>query len=565
MLDLDYSNLLQIIQPYKVSGREDSSAFLYWYLLNIYRLDIIEVQNIVCDGHGDKGIDGIYINDNEECIDVFQSKIVQKSTKTLGDTQIKEFIGSLNQLETVEGINALISSTGNTQLKNLLVEYKDYFVSSKYTIRGIFITNAEKDSNAKSLLAATSKSVDLQVWDKFSIAQMYVPSEKAIQATSELCFDVFGVEYAEYNVDNRARVVIAPVSATDLVLMDGIHNQQLFDLNLRKSLGKTKVNKDIAKSISTPLEHKLFLLYHNGITIICSKLDTSEKDKIKIQGYSVVNGCQSVSSLFENKNKVTQDLRILTRIIEIAPGSELIPKITRNSNNQNGIKPRDFRSNTAIQVRLQQEINQKYPQYFYEIKRGDNSDERIIIENELAGRILLTFDLREPWLVQRTKKIFDESHHDIFARPAVTAGRIVVLFELYKEIERDLDKIKPRLFCGYQITKFFLLYLIAEVLINDEVGKSFCKSPENFCQTDTHKSNFFKCVHTVLDDLIIDLNAEFEERGGENFDFKATFKSANLLRSLKDAVITSYKKIINRGRTESFSQLWSILSQEHQE
>lgn len=224
MLDLDYSNLLQIIQPYKVSGREDSSAFLYWYLLNIYRLDIIEVQNIVCDGHGDKGIDGIYINDNEECIDVFQSKIVQKSTKTLGDTQIKEFIGSLNQLETVEGINALISSTGNTQLKNLLVEYKDYFVSSKYTIRGIFITNAEKDSNAKSLLAATSKSVNLQVWDKFSIAQMYVPGEKAIQATSELCFDVFGVEYAEYNVDNRARVVIAPVSATDLVLMDGIHN-----------------------------------------------------------------------------------------------------------------------------------------------------------------------------------------------------------------------------------------------------------------------------------------------------------------------------------------------------
>lgn len=566
MLDLDYSSLLQITQPYKVSGREESCSFLYWFLVNIYRLDIIEVQNIVCDGRGDKGIDGIYINENEECIDIFQSKIVQKSTKTLGDTQLKEFIGSLKQLETTEGLESLILSTGNTQLKNLLIEYKDYFVSSRYTIRGIFITNAEKDYNADSLLQATSTSVRLEVWDKSLITQMYVPSEKAIQATSELSFDVFGVDYTEYNVDNIARVVIAPVSAKDLVLMEGIHNQQLFDLNLRKSLGKTKVNKDIAKSISTPLEHKHFLLYHNGITIICSKLDTLEKDKIKIQGYSVVNGCQSVSSLYENRAKITNDLRILTRIIEIEPGSELIPEITRNSNNQNGIKARDFRSNTAIQVRLQQEINRNYPNYFYEIKRGDApASQFIVIENELAGRILLTFDRKEPWLVQRTKKIFDEFHHEIFARPEVTGGRIVVLFELYREIKLDLDKIKPELFRGYQITKFFLLYLLAEVLNTDEVGQEFCRKPENFYQNDIQKNNLFKCIHTILGDLIIDLNAEFKEQGGENFDFKATFKSSKLLRSLTNEVIASYQKVIARERVESFSQLWNKFSQKSQE
>lgn len=562
MLDLDYSNLLQLIQPYKFSGREESSSFLYWFLVNIYRLDLIEVQDIVCDGHGDKGIDGIYINDNEECIDIFQCKIVQKSTKTLGDTQIKEFIGSLKQLETTDGIGSLISSTGNTQLKNLLIEYKDYFISSKYIIRGIFITNAEKDANAESLLEATSASVNLQVWDKSIISQMYVASEKAIPTTSELSFDVFGIDYAEYNVDNLAKVVIAPLSATDLVLMEGINNQQLFDLNLRKSLGKTKVNKDITKSISTPAEHKQFLLYHNGITIICSKLDTSEKDKIIIQGYSVVNGCQSVSSLYENREKVTKDLKILTRIIEITPGSELIPKITRNSNNQNGIKPRDFRSNTAIQVRLQEEINQNYPQYFYEIKRGDYSAGKIVIENELAGRILFTFDIRAPWLVQRTKKIFDESHQEIFARPPVTGSRIVVLFELYREIELDLDKIEPKLFSGYQITRFFLLYLIAEVLTTDEVGKEFCRKPEEFCKNNSQKEKLFKCIHIILGDLIIDLNAEFADKGGENFDFKATFKSAKLLGALKDEIITSYKKIVKRGRTESFSQLWNSLCAE---
>jgi hypothetical protein len=561
MLNLDYTNLIQIVQPYKVPGREEASAFLSWFLVNIYRLEAIEVQNIVCDGRGDKGIDGIYVNENEECIDIFQAKTVQNPGKTLGDTQLKEFVGSLEQLQTVEGLDSIISTTGNTQLKNLLAEYKHLFISSKYTVRGIFVTNAEKDSNAESFLQATSSTTRLEVWDKPLIAQMYVPSEKAIPATSEISFDVFGYDYAEYNVGSTAKVVIAPVAATDLVKMDGIQNQQLFDLNLRKNLEKTKVNKDIAKSISNPSEHSNFLLYHNGITIICDRLDTSEKDRIKIQGYSVVNGCQTVSSLYKNRNQVTQDLRILTRIIRVdASQSGLISRITYNSNNQNGIKARDFRSNTQTQVRLQQEIEQGYPNYFYEIKRGDEPGQRTVIENTLAGQILLAFDLKRPSSVQRYSKIFDDLHQDIFARPEVTGGRIVVLFDLYKEIEQNLVQVKPELFAGYQITKFFLLYLLAEVLSEDEVGKEFCRKPEEFYKDTNQKANLFRCIKTILADLIIDLNAEFQDEGGENFDFKATFKAPNSLRNLANRVIASHKKLIARGRTESFTQLWHTLN-----
>lgn len=561
MINLDYTNLVQVIEPYKIPGREEASAFLSWFLVNIYRLDIIEVQDIVCDGRGDKGIDGIYINENEECIDIFQSKTVQNASKTLGDTQLKEFVGSLNQLETAEGLSSMISTTGNTQLKNLLTECKELFISSKYTIHGIFITNAVKDSNAESFLQATSQTIPLKVWDKPSIAKMYVPSEKAIPATSEIAFDVFGFDCVEYNVGNTAKVVLAPVSAVDLVQMEGIENQQLFDLNLRKDLEKTKVNKDIVKSISNSSEHSNFLLYHNGITIICNRLDTSEKDKVKLQGYSVVNGCQTVSSLYKNRDKVTQALRVLTRIIQVSSEQvDLISKITYNSNNQNGIKARDFRSNTKTQVRIQQDINQDYSDYFYDIKRGDDSGQRIVIENTLAGQILLAFDLKRPWDVQRYGKIFDDLHQEIFARPEVTGGRIVVLFDLYKEIEKDLTKIEPLLFGGYEITKFFLLYLLSEVLSDDEVGKAFCKKPESFYQDLNQKRYLLKCIHIILGDLIIDLNGEFKEAGEDKFDFKATFKAPNLLRSLTNKVIASHKKLIARERAESFSQLWDNLA-----
>lgn len=357
MLNLDYSNLIEIIKPYKTTGRTESAAFLHWFLVNIYRLEKIEVDSIICDSQGDKGIDGIYINDNEGCIDILQSKIVQKDTKTLGDTQLKEFIGSLSQLKTEDGINSLINNTGNTQLKNLLIDNQEKLYSSDYFIRGIFITNASKDSNADDLLQTIPSSIKLEVWDKPEIIRMYVSSDKAIRATSELSFDVFGWDYSDYNVDNVARVIIASVRATEIVKMDGIHNQQLFDLNLRKSLGKTKVNKDIFKSIENQSEHNKFLLYHNGITIICSSLDTFEEDKIKIKDYAVVNGCQSVSCLYAKKDKLTEDLRIIARIIEIKSNSKLISNITYNTNNQDGIKLRDFRSNTETQIRIQEDIN----------------------------------------------------------------------------------------------------------------------------------------------------------------------------------------------------------------
>jgi hypothetical protein len=560
MLDLSYSNLLNLIQPYKVSGRTESTAFLHWFLVNLYRLDPMEVDDIVCDGHGDKGIDGIYINNNEELIDVFQSKIVQRENKTLGDSQLKEFIGSLDQLTTEEGLESLCS-TSNQQLKNLLIEHKETLISSEYSIRGIFVTNADKDSNADSLLDATASSIKLEVWDKYFISQMYVASAKAIRATSELSFDVFGLDYAEYNVDNAAKVVIAPLSATDLVKMEGIHNQQIFDWNLRKNLGRTKVNKDIVKSIADQSEHNLFLLYHNGITIVCNKLDTSEDGKIKIADYAVVNGCQSLSCLYDKKNHVTRDLRILTRIIEVESNSELIPKITYNSNNQNGIKVRDFRSNTATQVRIQREIDKNYPQYFYQIKSGEGSKNCTVIDNKLAGQILLTFDKREPWSIQSNNKIFDELYQTIFARPEVTGGRIVTLFKLYKEIQKDLNNIKPELFSRYQVTTFILLYLLGEALSTDEVGKEFCKKPESFCTTPCEEDNLFKCIHLILGDLIIDLNGEFAERGDKNFDIKKTFKSANSLKELAKEVLTAYQKLVNRGRVASFSQLWENKSQ----
>ena len=269
-----------------------------------------------------------------------------------------------------------------------------------------------------------------------------------------------------------------------------------------------------------------------------------------------VNGCQSVSCLYTKKDKLTEDLRILARIIEIKSDSELISKITYNTNNQNGIKVRDFRSNTDTQIRIQEDINKHYPHYFYQIKTGEKvPNNKTSIDNQLAGRLLLVFDLKEPWSVQGIMKIFEDSHSRVFARPEVTGGRIVTLFKLYTEIIRNIDLVEPKIFQGYQITGFMLFHLVSEVLSQDDLGNQFHKKPEDFCKTSEQEQHLIQSIHTIVKDLIIDLNGEFQEKGGENFDFKKTYKSPKLLRKLTNEVMKAHLKLINRGRIDSFSKL----------
>ena len=170
---------------------------------------------------------------------------------------------------------------------------------------------------------------------------------------------------------------------------------------------------------------------------------------------------------------------------------------------------------------------------------------------------MIAFDIQRPWAVQGIKKIFEDSHAEVFARPEVTGGRIVTLFKLYTEIIKDIEQIEPELFQGYQITKFMLLYLLSEILSQEELGMQFRRKPESFCQTPEQEELLIKSIHTIVKDLIVDLNGEFEDRGGENFDFKKTYKSPKLLKELTSDVLKAYKKLINRGRLDSFSQLMS--------
>ncbi|HEY8993227.1 MAG TPA: hypothetical protein VIM71_00965, partial [Lacunisphaera sp.] len=59
-LDTSYPAIATAFGGHAVKGGTESRAFLAWFLENYWRLDETEVFDAVCDGSGDKGVDGIY-------------------------------------------------------------------------------------------------------------------------------------------------------------------------------------------------------------------------------------------------------------------------------------------------------------------------------------------------------------------------------------------------------------------------------------------------------------------------------------------------------------------------
>ena len=367
MINLTYQNILEYIAPYLAKGRSESASFLIWYFANYIRLDDLDAVDAVCDQSGDKGVDGIYLNTEANTIEVYQSKISQKPGTTIGDKALREFQGTLSQFSTEETLDNLVSSAGDANVAKLInrIGLKGHI--SESDVIGYFVCNSELDQNGKNFL----KGIDnIRFIGSSTLQTRYVSSERDPPHTPPVTFDISGYEVAEYIVDSEHRAIIAPIKASELVSIDGIANQEIFAFNVRGPLGRTQVNRDIAKSIMDTSVHKLFPLFHNGITIIAASVNRTETE-ITAEKYFVVNGCQSLNALYQNSHHLSDDLRVLTKFIQASPSSGLSKRITRFSNNQNGMKARDFKSNNPIQIRLQNEFTKQYPKrFFFEIREG---------------------------------------------------------------------------------------------------------------------------------------------------------------------------------------------------
>jgi restriction endonuclease Mrr len=145
-LDLSYPNILDLFPEHLDPKRTESASFLIWYFENYLRLNTIEAVDSVCDQKGDKGVDGIYINEDANTIEIYQSAISQRKNSTVGDAALKKFAGTLKQFETAAAIENLQRTAGKADVARLVGRLDLVNKVATYDVIGVFVTNVDLDA-----------------------------------------------------------------------------------------------------------------------------------------------------------------------------------------------------------------------------------------------------------------------------------------------------------------------------------------------------------------------------------------------------------------------------------
>ena len=73
-----------------------------------------------------------------------------------------------------------------------------------------------------------------------------------------------------------------------------------------------------------------------------------------------------------------------------------------------------------------------------------------------------------------------------------------------------------------------------------------------------HIQRIEKTTKAILGDLVVDLNAELQEKAetGAPFDYKRELKSPTAVKAVAQQIVPMYEKALRRGRVSSFSEEW---------
>jgi hypothetical protein len=557
---MSFNALLAAIATGKASDQTDSQALLYWFLYNAFLLDETDAADAICDRQNDKGIDGIWSDDETRELYLFQSKYTATEKSGIGDVDLKTFFGAAQFFKNPAAFDAMIGGKIDAKLVALLTRQRvREKIEAKYDLKLVFVSTAAKNQDTIDYLKAVDPDENFYtVRDQTDLLDRLASITRAarIVGTHSLtlpdgCLD--------HKTSGGYRLVLAPVPATDVVAMKGISDRSLFELNARKHLGRTRVNKELEAAIKDKAQHGRFPLFHNGITVICKSIGDPSKGYVDIEDYTVVNGCQSVVTLFDNKKHFDNSLRILARLIEVGDNDALAKDVTYRSNNQNGISLKDLRSNDRIQVALQEQVKAELgTKIFLQIKAGEPGPAGTEnVTNEFAGQCILAFYMGRSYAAHQKFRIFGDDYEDIFRR--ADSWRIYLTTRVFHVAVKALEGSKYQSVAQYSLTRFVFMQCLAGVLQLFTEGTSLMENPKASLQaSEKHVLETLSRISSIMVsdfDRYIETKSAAKDGVESDWDYKSAFKSVTEVRALATEIRTEYEKNVKRHPEDHFAQI----------
>ena len=362
--------------------KKDEWAFNYWVLDKLFYEEEELIEEKIIE-YNDMGIDAYEFYEDTKELFLIQNKYYTDKTKLNINYVKNDFL--------LRGITALENGTYNRseELQNIFDKYKN---DPEFTVYlELYVTNdlvsVEIEEYIKKFNKRNSKYISKVYYLKDIKEKYYGESEQnrkelKVQIKTVNKGTALNINPEAYNLKNiiNAKYVLTPVSNIfEIYKKSKNEGYPIFDKNIREYLGNNKINKKIYNTLMDEKDRNNFFYYNNGITIICDKIGTfkSLKDKnkllqsIEIKNPQIVNGCQTVNSIYEalknsNEMNVEEEYKntfVMVKILEIDRNNfeeeELYNDIVKYNNSQNSINEKNFIANNEIFRRLQVEFEKK--------------------------------------------------------------------------------------------------------------------------------------------------------------------------------------------------------------
>ncbi len=417
-----YNKILEEIKQdyYQQNYSNDGQRFIAWYLRNIHLRDPNQAKYDITDGNNDKQIDAIVVDDDSSSVYVIQGKFI--GSQNVDSEPLREVLSCWVQLKNLDELQ----ENGNEKLKKRLIDISKALEDEYEIIFELLTTASLTDSAKKDLknfqeeLAKNEElSATLNIVDNEELRRRY---DLALERENPLINFTLKLESDKYVSMQVAgtHTITAAIPLKECIKFPGIKDGTLFQKNVRQSLGlNNRVNKSIKSTIYSD-KHRDFFFYHNGITAICNKM-TLKENNLYLNGFSVVNGCQSLNTILSCSERVKnlEDTYIMFRFYEI-PQRDRAEKISVSTNFQTAVKPRDLRSNDKRVLNLKKSFEQKYPQGYFITKRGEEApsskDKKFVIDLVDLGKYLISWHSQRPNIAYSETKIFDKYFEQLFKR-----------------------------------------------------------------------------------------------------------------------------------------------------
>ena len=144
-------------------------------------------------------------------------------------------------------------------------------------------------------------------------------------------------------------------ASTFISLLEGQAGNMLSSIfydNVRDWQGENTVNSGIAKTLADKISRTRFVFMNNGITVIAKKIRTTG-DKILLESYQIVNGCQTSNVLWNSRAHLDDTVLIPLKIVATT-NEEVLIDIIRATNSQTEITASQLLAATDFQKQLEQ-------------------------------------------------------------------------------------------------------------------------------------------------------------------------------------------------------------------